>query len=342
MARRSSSNSAFEIVLIGVGLAVLAVIALVPFAFALLVYGLPLLIVWMIVPGPATEEPVLVLDTSVYPLLAQLRARQRRAESQFTRIRDGDHGVRWSDNLDRFEERSRKGQELNEQLRHWGAEFETASQLLKDAEAPNEHASNEWANAVRKWYHHAGIEKAKQSTWKNAISAFLCAWIVGEVIGMGSPDFMSWFRFAWNPAPEFLHPALSWGAIAGWTTTFFSLRSPSIEFENSARRKIGEFIEAKRSREAAEDGQYCSEEPDDEEARSSRTDDDFNAIPWHQTLNVDPKSQPDTIKAAYKKAAMECHPDRVAHMSERIRAAAEEEMRRVNEAFEQARVARGF
>lgn len=55
--------------------------------------------------------------------------------------------------------------------------------------------------------------------------------------------------------------------------------------------------------------------------------------PW-EVLGIEPGASPEDVRAAYKRRALEYHPDRVQHLGSRLRAVAEEEMRAINRAYE--------
>lgn len=59
-------------------------------------------------------------------------------------------------------------------------------------------------------------------------------------------------------------------------------------------------------------------------------------------LSIDKTATNDEIKKAYRKKAIEHHPDKVEHLGEDIRKGAEEKFRKVNEAYEQLKKERAF
>ena len=63
---------------------------------------------------------------------------------------------------------------------------------------------------------------------------------------------------------------------------------------------------------------------------------------WHEILNVDKTASPEEIKQAYKQAIKQYHPDRVSGLGERIQKVAEQESKRINAAFAEAKRMRGF
>lgn len=62
----------------------------------------------------------------------------------------------------------------------------------------------------------------------------------------------------------------------------------------------------------------------------------------YKVLETDPSATDDEVRAAYKKMVVKHHPDRVASLGEDIRKAAEEKMRKINEAKELIYKARGI
>ena len=59
--------------------------------------------------------------------------------------------------------------------------------------------------------------------------------------------------------------------------------------------------------------------------------------PWWEVLRVPRGASLKEVTAAYRELIAQNHPDKVAHMSERIRRVADEETRRINAAYEAAR-----
>jgi DnaJ-domain-containing protein 1 len=63
---------------------------------------------------------------------------------------------------------------------------------------------------------------------------------------------------------------------------------------------------------------------------------------WHRVLDVQAGASSDEIKLAYRKAMMSYHSDKVASLGPKLRALAEEESRRINIAYDEARKLKGF
>ncbi len=346
---RASRSSGGELVLVAIGAVVLAIILVVPYALAVLLYSFPLFILWLLMPAQVGEEPQLVIDPSPYQHLAELRAQMRHADEQFAHVRYSDWGIRWSDNLGRFEERSVRGQNLNQQLQHWDAESRRVAAQIRELEAPETKAFTEWSREIRAWHQRHALNAAKLAGWKQILLVFLGVWVGAELIALAYPNFIGLFAFAGNPAPDYLHPALAIGAAAGWAAGVYRLTHPPGLFAERAAAQIRNYWNAKRIREEAEDSRttYWSREEPDEETDEDEIDEDSERAetsdaPWYAVLNVDPKSTMDEIKAAYRKAALACHPDKVSHMNEHIQQVAKEEMQKLNRAFQQAQAARGF
>jgi|GEM_PF-4549065 len=63
--------------------------------------------------------------------------------------------------------------------------------------------------------------------------------------------------------------------------------------------------------------------------------------PWWKVLGVPESAHINEIRSAYKEAMVKTHPDKVSHLSEKLKAAAEREAKRLNSAFDEAKRARG-
>lgn len=62
----------------------------------------------------------------------------------------------------------------------------------------------------------------------------------------------------------------------------------------------------------------------------------------YKILEISPDASDDEVKKAYRKAAMKHHPDKVSHLGEEVRKAAEEKFARLNEAYERIKKSRGM
>jgi hypothetical protein len=197
-------------------LAVAAIIFAAPYALAILLYTFPVFAFWLMLPVRIGPEPQLIIDLSSHPQLAKLRAERQAAKNQYDEVRYSDWGIRWSDNLGRFEERSIRGQQLNEELGNWRAEADRMSAEIRKTEGPETEAFAQWSMDLRTWNKERDRNAAKQVGWQLALLIFASVWIATELLGTIFPGLIKFFAFAWNPAPDFLHPGLALGALAGW------------------------------------------------------------------------------------------------------------------------------
>jgi len=62
----------------------------------------------------------------------------------------------------------------------------------------------------------------------------------------------------------------------------------------------------------------------------------------YKVLGVSPQASDDEVKKAYRKKAVEYHPDKVSHLSEEARNAAKEKFQQLNNAYEKIRKERGM
>lgn len=68
----------------------------------------------------------------------------------------------------------------------------------------------------------------------------------------------------------------------------------------------------------------------------------FNIEDDYKILEVSPDATNEEVKKAYREAAKKHHPDKVGHLGEDVRKAAEEKFARVNEAYDRIKKARGM
>jgi DnaJ like chaperone protein len=62
----------------------------------------------------------------------------------------------------------------------------------------------------------------------------------------------------------------------------------------------------------------------------------------YEILGINPDVTDDEVKKAYRRMALESHPDKVTHLGEDIRKAAEEKFKKIQEAYEEIKSKRGF
>ena len=59
-------------------------------------------------------------------------------------------------------------------------------------------------------------------------------------------------------------------------------------------------------------------------------------------LGLDSSATDEEVKKAYRRLAMKYHPDKVENMGEEVKKSAEAQFRKINEAYEQIKTARGM
>ena len=75
-------------------------------------------------------------------------------------------------------------------------------------------------------------------------------------------------------------------------------------------------------------------------SRSGRSS--YNIENDYKVLEIEPSVSDEEVKKAYRKQAMKHHPDKVNHLGDEIRKAAEERFAKLNEAYERIKKARGM
>lgn len=323
--------------------AVVAIIFAVPYALAILLYTFPFFALWLLIPVQTDAEPQLIVDPSSYPQLAKLRAEKRAAEERYDEVRHSDCGIRWSDNLGRFEERSIRGRELNEQLEYWSAQSDRITAEIDEIAFPETKLVREWRKALLAWSQQQAGNAAKRAGWKITVVVFVGVWIAAELIGMAFPNVIKFFAFAWNPAPDFLHPGIAIGATAGWAAGIYRVLHPPDSFAERAQATINEYRDAKRVRERAEDKKIevspregtFEEEYDSSENEDSAEEEYEAKEPWYRILGVSPDASHDEITKAYREGIKQYHPDRVSGLGEKLQLLAKVETQKLNAAREE-------
>ena len=63
---------------------------------------------------------------------------------------------------------------------------------------------------------------------------------------------------------------------------------------------------------------------------------------YYEVLGLKKGASDDEIKKSFRKLAMKYHPDKVENMGEEVKKSAEAQFRKINEAYEQIKTARGM
>lgn len=172
---------------------------------------------------------------------------------------------------------------------------------------------------------------------------FVGAWVAGELFGIAFPSIIKFFAFAWNPAPEYLHPGIAIGTAAGWATGVCRALLPPRSFAKQAHARIKEYEAAKEAREQAEDNEMegsrgdggFEEKYDSFENDESHEENCEEQEPWYEVLGVSPEANEGEIKTAYRERIKQYHPDRVSGLGEKLQLLAKAETQRLNTAREE-------
>lgn len=112
--------------------------------------------------------------------------------------------------------------------------------------------------------------------------------------------------------------------------TYRSAGRPNISFERSDDEELRKIIEELRT-ESRTTGQ---------QSRAPRT---TGLVEWaYRTLGLDPSASNEQIKAAYRRAIVQVHPDRLAHAPQQQQCDAAERAREINRAYAILKAVRNF
>lgn len=112
-----------------------------------------------------------------------------------------------------------------------------------------------------------------------------------------------------------------------------SIGIPSIHYESLKAMYVGSYSSGYERQQQS----YSSS------SRNSYGNSSYNSLDNdYKILGISSSATDDEVKKAYRKLAKEHHPDRVAHLGEDMRKAAEEKFTKLNQAYERIKAARGM
>lgn len=299
-----------------------------PYLFTFIVYAFPLFVVFLLVfsnwRGPPTPE--FIDESQVGAALHDLETARRSLLEDIAdlRARGTREGVRYLKLEDRFEMRSRRGQELNEALANARSALADVVNRIEMAQHPQHRRDHAWRLSIRSW--------RRGRAFRLAFIAALLSFASSAVfLDIYVYEGLSADLLVWNPLPKFIGRSVEVATVFGWVlgvATFSALRRSNRladERENGALERQADVLDDTIGPQSGDGGEF-NEEIDDP----------------YLVLNVSPQAPIPEIKAAYRLAIVKCHPDTVADRSKSIREAAEAEAQRVNAAYDAIRNEQGF
>lgn len=315
----------------GCTVAVVVVLGLgysLPYLFSFSVYAFPLFLGYLLLfarwRGP--PHPEHIDELQIAAALRDLKTTNRLLLDEIAELKDTGSraGIRYLKVEDRFEMRSRRGQELNHALASARTRLAYVAAQIEMAQHPEHRSDNAWRMSMRAW--------RRGRTYRLALMAALLGFAVSATIleihvyqGTGS-DLL-----VWNAFPRFIRRHIELATIFGWALGLATLLGV---------RRINRMIDEREigtSDHYVEDYDHSVEGYEDHDESDQEVDDDPYSI-----LNVSPQATIPEIKAAYRLAIVKCHPDTVADRSKSIREAAETEAQRINAAYDAIRKEHGF
>ena len=242
----------------------------------------------------------------------------------------------------RFDSRSQGSRSLNESLDAADGVIGSIEFIIKNAVEETSSAINEYQTSFARWVRRRAAARA-------CIAALVTGSVVAYVAQSQTDDVSDFAGLFWCPAPIH-HEAAIWFFLSATPTflLFYAFRGRRLIRRSNIQ--LGS-LSAKWSTNSIEDYIEPLDAPTEtlrEDFSQSEASHEDSASPiaesadWDAVLGVSSDASPDTIRDAYRKAMKDYHPDRVAGLGEKLRVVAEEETKRYNAAYQEARAARGF
>lgn len=316
---------------LGCTIAIIIVVGLaysLPYLFTLSVYAFPLFLGFLLLfarwSGPPAPEHI--DEAQIGAALRDLEITRKSLLDEISGLRDRGvrEGVRYLKVEDRFEMRSRRGQELNQALANATAALADVVTQIEVAQHPQHRTDHAWRLSMLSWRR----GRAYRLAFIAALLSFASSTVFLEIYVY---EGLSSDLLVWNPLPNLIGRSVEVATVFGWVlglATFSALRRSNRladERENGALERHADVLEDTIGPQSG-DGGESNEEIDDP----------------YLILNVSPQATIAEIKAAYRLAIVKCHPDTVADRSNSIREAAEAEAQRVNAAYDAIRNEQGF
>lgn len=301
-----------------------------PYLFAFSFYAFPFFLGFLLIfsrwdASPAIEH---VDDAQVGAAMRDLESARIVLQNEILGLKNAGlrEGVRYLKGGDRFEMRSRRGQELNQALLDTRSSLAAVTAQIENGRRPELLRYHAWQLAMTAWRNGRAFRLALLTS----ITGFLVSAALLELFvyhGQYS-DLL-----VWNLYPRLIGRHIEVGSSVGWALGLATL---------SIARNRNRLVED-RSDFSEDDAESLDELLNSQSGAHAEIDAETvpNQDPY-QVLNVSHNASIPEIKAAYRLAIGKCHPDTVANRSRSIRDAAETEAQLVNAAYDSIRIERGF
>jgi hypothetical protein len=318
-----------SLAVLAIGLPAFIIFHALPYLMLTVFYSYPVFLIYLFLNSPKRREPALsdIGDKQIEAEIQALHAEQSQLLKEITETRErgAAEGVRFLYPHDRFEMRSRRGQELNQSLEYLGALLADVVDKIESASTHETRQLLAWRRAVQRW--------RQRRSFRLSFYASLIGF-VGCTAFLEIYYSQSWIKpselLVWNSFPGIIRYTVEIGSIAGWVCALLTLYC-----SRRYNRRLAEFEREDRfdSVGNANDGAKLRDD------RSNYTEQDQDP---YQVLNVSPGASAEEIRNAYRAAIKRCHPDTVADRSDRIKEAALEEAQLINDAYNRIRSERRF
>ncbi|QRM47221.1 J domain-containing protein [Rhizobium sp. BG4] len=243
----------------------------------------------------------------------------------------------------RYDRRKRDGKLINAELDDVELRMKDVMHQIKATRTQLLGAIPNWRGPFERWVGRRAWSLAARLSLLVALLSIAGMMIAsrdypGEIAWLASIGNFASGQLLWRPLRPDMLAVMMTGVLAGYASLFVS--QPFFRSRLKRSGDVGTMLRLAALEERLNPDQIYEydpdgafEEPEEERSRSE---------PWWTVLGVAADAAVEEIKTAYRNAIRGYHSDKVAHLGDKLKVVAEFESRRLNKAYETAKVERGF
>ncbi|MBE7178976.1 MAG: J domain-containing protein [Mucilaginibacter polytrichastri] len=257
-------------------------------------------------------------------------------------------------NETRFASRTNLARQLNKELDKADAILSSVSYQIYADRGEVSRLLPDWNTELLDW----SRRMPEKSAFRNSFKIITAVCIILFTLSYFWVDIALRFQkiLLWDPAPNFIKSPLIAAVLVGYLSFWWFIKHPKNYLENAADLRYArewltlcdkwdqdsdprDFFEPVHVLHSDRYAGYGSEDQGKGDRNAEASIIDFK---WYEILGVAPDSTPDQIKSAYRTAIKAYHSDTVATAGPKLRELAEQESKKINAAYAEARKIKGF